>query len=233
MMKLPIEKIVLFYRKQKNLTQNDLAEKLLVSEKTISAYETGKRKIATEVLEQIAIALDMKIQDFFNEEKISDDIRKSKIKEVAVTITKEYGNNQDIIYWAEVDVPETGEILEEWTSGFFKTFEEAEEYIENVIEKKYKVLHYHENDLTHIIDVEYVSVWDDGYAEFATKAKYDTERNLVFDIEAAETDGIDIEHLDREYVLFPDGTEKDVVPIGDEDEYEEELKNKTMVRADY
>lgn len=59
-----------------------------------------------------------------------------------------------------------------------------------------------------IKDATFVSVWDDGF-EVASGCKVDTDTNEVFDIEQVCFDYLDVEVLDREYIII-DGNEHDV-----------------------
>ena len=57
------------YRKIKNLTQRQLAEKLLLSESFIAKLEsTTHQTISLDTLEQIAYILEIDIKDLFNKE---------------------------------------------------------------------------------------------------------------------------------------------------------------------
>lgn len=55
------------YRKQKKLTQQQLAEKVGLTLHTISKIETGKSNGTVDNLKKIAEALDVNIKDFFDE----------------------------------------------------------------------------------------------------------------------------------------------------------------------
>lgn len=59
-----------------------------------------------------------------------------------------------------------------------------------------------------IKNATFVSVWDDGF-EVASGCKVNTDTNKVFDIEQVCFDGLDLEILDREYIII-DGNEYDV-----------------------
>lgn len=54
-----------------------------------------------------------------------------------------------------------------------------------------------------IKNATFVSVWDDGF-EVASGCKVDTDTKEVFDIEKVCFDGLDVEILDREYVIIDD-----------------------------
>lgn len=51
----------------------------------------------------------------------------------------------------------------------------------------------------------FVSVWDFGEYSFSSNAKFDKEKNIVFDIETIDTENIELNHLGRVYVEFSDG----------------------------
>lgn len=59
-----------------------------------------------------------------------------------------------------------------------------------------------------IKNATFVSVWDDGF-EVASGCKVNTDTNEIFDIEQVCFDGLDVEILDREYIII-DGNEYDV-----------------------
>ncbi len=52
---------------------------------------------------------------------------------------------------------------------------------------------------------KFVSIWDDG-VNITTSCNYDEETKIVSDIECADVDGLDLDVLQEEYVLLPDGT---------------------------
>ena len=161
-----INEAIQFFRKQAGWTQKELAEKMMVSEKAISAYETGTRGISTELLNEFSRAFNRELKDFFDTNKLADE--------------KEIFDSNGTIMW-----------------------------------------------------VTFVSSWDDGYADIETEAKYDSEKNVVYDIKVADTSHMHLDILDREYIILPDGSEKDVVLEDDWDYYKEELKRKEKVKAIY
>lgn len=52
-------------RKEKNLSQEVIANKLNVANSTYCQYETGKRNIPTNIVEEICKILDVKQEDIF------------------------------------------------------------------------------------------------------------------------------------------------------------------------
>lgn len=64
-----------------------------------------------------------------------------------------------------------------------------------------------------IKNATFVSIWDDGY-EVKSDCRIDTDTNKVLDIEMVYVDKLDLEILDREYIII-DGNECNVYPITD------------------
>lgn len=64
-----VGKNIKIYRKKRNLTQRQLAEKLLLSESFIAKLEsTTHQTVSLDTLEQIAHVLNIDIKDLFNKE---------------------------------------------------------------------------------------------------------------------------------------------------------------------
>jgi hypothetical protein len=55
--------------------------------------------------------------------------------------------------------------------------------------------------------IKYVSEWDGGSSVIMTPAQYDPEKNIVFDVEQVDIDGVNV--LDREYVII-NGEEREI-----------------------
>lgn len=55
-----------------------------------------------------------------------------------------------------------------------------------------------------IVNATYVSVWDGG-TEIRTSCKFDTNKNLAFDIESTDEEIEDLDFLDKEYIELPNG----------------------------
>lgn len=62
-----IGKRIRYYRNEKKLTQNQLAEKLNVTDKYISALETGRAKISLARLYDISLILSVDISSFLKD----------------------------------------------------------------------------------------------------------------------------------------------------------------------
>ena len=61
------------YRKQRKLTQKQLADKLGKNIMTVGRYESGKTSVTMDVLHEISEILDVPMSDFFGESPISID----------------------------------------------------------------------------------------------------------------------------------------------------------------
>ncbi|MGG4608393.1 helix-turn-helix domain-containing protein [Providencia sp. Me31A] len=53
-------------RKEQNLTGEDLAKKLNISQQQVSRYETGKTKLTFEMMDKMLIIFNKSWRDFFN-----------------------------------------------------------------------------------------------------------------------------------------------------------------------
>lgn len=62
------------FREARNMTQDDLAEKLLTTRQTVSRYENGDRKTNQDILFELANIFHVQVDDFFPD-------RKDKVKE--------------------------------------------------------------------------------------------------------------------------------------------------------
>jgi len=83
-----IGKFISQRRKEKNITQNDLAEKLNVSNRTVSRWENGKNMPDYSILKELCEILDIDLNEFINGEKIT---KKDDSKDLDL-ILKEYYN---------------------------------------------------------------------------------------------------------------------------------------------
>lgn len=73
-------------RKEKGFTQKELADKLNVSDKAVSRWETGKNYPDIETLQQLATALDVSVNDLLSGElKLAKKVSKRK-KTIVVTL---------------------------------------------------------------------------------------------------------------------------------------------------
>lgn len=70
-------------RKEKNLTQDDLAERLHCTRQTISNYETGKSEPGIEVLIELASVLEVEINDLIYGSQKRENTKRQKSRAVA------------------------------------------------------------------------------------------------------------------------------------------------------
>lgn len=116
---MTIGKKIQAFRKEKGLTQKELAQKLGVSASMIGQYETDIRRPKLETLEKISAALGVAITDFIDISEISPSLNSAiplihKLKEISdnhagdVRIYLTDKERADIIKLAELmrDVPE-------------------------------------------------------------------------------------------------------------------------------
>lgn len=90
-MKMDIKKIGFFIsqlRKQKGYTQKDLAEKLMVTDKAISRWETGKGLPETSILKHLSEILGVSVGELLSGERIDDERMKEKNDEVILDSLK-------------------------------------------------------------------------------------------------------------------------------------------------
>ncbi len=74
---------VKYYRKLSNLTQNELSRKVNKTEETISNIERGITSINLEFIEELAIALNIKVVDFFENKEIITTKHKENFEAIA------------------------------------------------------------------------------------------------------------------------------------------------------
>lgn len=75
-------------RKQKGYTQKDLAEKLMVTDKAISRWETGKGLPETSILKHLSEILGVSVGELLSGERIDDERMKEKNDEVILDSLK-------------------------------------------------------------------------------------------------------------------------------------------------
>lgn len=104
--------------------------------------------------------------------------------------------NQFEIYWDDL-TPECQKRLRDWLGGN---------------NGNYDVLPIVSLEPHFIQEVEFVSYWNDSEIAVTTKAKYNPDTGLVYDVEGADVDGLDT--LDAEFAII-DGEEYCVEDNGD------------------
>lgn len=95
------EKIGLFIakcRREKNMTQEDLAEKLGVSNKSISRWENGKTMMDISLFEPLCNKLDISIIELLNGERINDKKRDKLYTKTLINYSNKVGSrNKQVI----------------------------------------------------------------------------------------------------------------------------------------
>ncbi|MCR5753188.1 MAG: helix-turn-helix domain-containing protein [Acetatifactor sp.] len=81
-------------RKQKNLTQRELAERIGVSDKTISKWETGNSIPDTSMLMSLCSALDISVNELLSCEKLPPEDYSKKAEENMMSLLKENETNR-------------------------------------------------------------------------------------------------------------------------------------------
>ena len=74
-------------RKEKNITQEQLAEQLNVSGRTVSRWETGNNMPDISLLVEISELYDVSIPEIINGERKSENMNKEEVKEVAKSMS--------------------------------------------------------------------------------------------------------------------------------------------------
>lgn len=88
-----IGKFILKCRKEKKLTQTELAEKLGVSDKSVSNWENGRNMPDLSLFKPLCEILDISINDLISGEKISKDKYQERLEENIIT-TIDYTNKK-------------------------------------------------------------------------------------------------------------------------------------------
>jgi len=84
-----IGKFIAERRKVQELTQKQLAEKLSVSDKAVSKWETGRSMPDNSILFDLCKVLDINVNELLSGEKLSDDNYHGKAEENMMTLMKE------------------------------------------------------------------------------------------------------------------------------------------------
>lgn len=83
-----IGRFILQMRKEKEMTQKQLAEKIGVSDKAVSRWETGKGLPDTSIMPQLCSVLDININELLSGERLSDGTYNGKAEENMVYLMK-------------------------------------------------------------------------------------------------------------------------------------------------
>ena len=89
-----IGKFILELRKQKGMTQKELAEKVGVSDKTISKWECGNSIPDISYLEALCNSLDISVNELLSGERLSEESYSEKAEENIMALMKENENNK-------------------------------------------------------------------------------------------------------------------------------------------
>ena len=84
-----IGKFIAECRKEKNLTQSELAEKLNISNKAISKWETGKGMPDSSIMLELCKCLDINVNELLSGEHLVENEYKEKVDENIVNIAKD------------------------------------------------------------------------------------------------------------------------------------------------
>lgn len=89
-------------RKEKNMTQKELAEIIGMSDKTISKWESGNSLPDTSVLVSLCKALDISVNELLSCERISPEDYSKKAEENIMTLMKENEENKKVDLLAKI-----------------------------------------------------------------------------------------------------------------------------------
>ena len=99
-----IGKFIAEKRKQKGLTQLQLAEKLCVTDRAVSKWETGRSMPDSSIMLLLCEVLDMSVNELLNGEEIKDNDLDKKQKELILELVKEKENSDKKLLAVEVAV---------------------------------------------------------------------------------------------------------------------------------
>ncbi len=97
-----IGKFLLESRKQKGMTQKELAEKVGVSDKTISKWECGNSIPDISYLESLCNSLDISMNEFLSGERLTEASYSEKAEENIMALMKENESNKKSGFWRMV-----------------------------------------------------------------------------------------------------------------------------------
>lgn len=92
-----IGKFIAQLRKEKNMTQQELADKLGVTDRAVSHWENGRRLPDYSLLKDLCDVLSISINELFSGEKISNENYKRKADENLKKLINENYNNRLLI----------------------------------------------------------------------------------------------------------------------------------------
>ena len=80
---------ILKMRKEKNMTQKDLADKLGVTDRAVSKWENGRGLPDLSLIQPLCEILGISVNEFFNAEKIEENQKKKKVYLIMNLIKKD------------------------------------------------------------------------------------------------------------------------------------------------
>ena len=98
-------------RKEKNLTQSKLAEKLFVSEKTISKWENGKSIPDANSLLKMSEIFDVSINELLNGEKLQGENYTQKAEQQLLELQKQKQHSDKRLLFSEIIIGVVSTIL--------------------------------------------------------------------------------------------------------------------------
>ena len=85
---IKIGKFIAELRKQQNMTQSDLAEKLNVSNRAVSKWETGKSLPDPGIMQELCLYLKTNVNELLSGERISTDEYSTKAEEKLIALAR-------------------------------------------------------------------------------------------------------------------------------------------------
>ena len=104
---LDVGKMIKELRIKKNISQEDLANILSVNRATIANYESGRRALTIDKLEELLDALDTSLADFFNSNNLEKtDLRPEELRKIPILsdVSAGYGKEalEEATYWIKL-----------------------------------------------------------------------------------------------------------------------------------
>ena len=86
---IKIGKFIAELRKEQNMTQSDLAEKLNISNRAVSKWETGKSMPDTGIMQELCSCLNISVNELLSGERISADEYNIKAEENLIALSRQ------------------------------------------------------------------------------------------------------------------------------------------------
>ena len=99
-----IGKFIHDLRKEKGLTQKQLADLVGVSDKTISKWETGRGIPDTSIMNELCMVLGISINELLSGERLSKDNYNGKAEENMVNLLKDTERQKDKQKWSKINI---------------------------------------------------------------------------------------------------------------------------------